>query len=335
VLTKIGHRIRCEVLTPGVMGSRRHINLPGVKVNLPPLTEKDLADVAVGAEMHVDYVALSFCREPSDIDALRKVLREHGSSARIIAKIEDQLAVKNIKEIIQITDVIMVARGDLGIECPMEELPIIQRRIVKRCLAKGVPVIVATHMLESMITNPVPTRAEITDVANAVFEQADAIMLSGETTVGKYPVKCVDVMNKVALRIERSGGAGFAEEALLEDDRQKAVHSAVSLANSLPDSKLVVFTRRGTMADYVSNLRPNAPIYAFSPTYEVCRKLTVNWGTYPRALAFDANPNRTIGSAINALVADGLAKSGDHLVIVSDMLAGEERFDTIQLRVVP
>src|SRR5271154_1456181 len=217
VLEKHGNRIRCEVLTSGVMGSRRHINLPGVKVNLPPLTEKDLADVAVGAETHVDYVALSFCREPGDIDALRKVLREHDSTARIIAKIEDQLAVKNIKEIIQTTDVIMVARGDLGIECPMEELPIIQRRIVKRCLAKGVPVIVATHMLESMISNPVPTRAEITDVANAVFEQADAIMLSGETTVGKYPVKCVQVMDKVANRIERSGGAGYGEDAILED----------------------------------------------------------------------------------------------------------------------
>jgi pyruvate kinase len=228
-----------------------------------------------------------------------------------------------------------VARGDLGIECPMEDLPIIQRRIVKRCLAKGVPVIVATHMLESMITNPVPTRAEITDVANAVFEQADAIMLSGETTVGKYPVQCVEVMHKVATRIERSGGAGFAEEALLEDDRQKTVHSAVSLANSLPDSKIVIFTRRGTMADYVSNLRPNAPIYAFSPTYEVVRKLIINWGTYPHYLAFDPNPNRTIGAAINYLVEAGLAKSGDHLVIVSDMLAGEERFDTIQLRVIP
>jgi len=335
VLTKDGSKIRCKVLTPGVMGSRRHINLPGVKVNLPPLTEKDLADVAVGAEMHVDFVALSFCREPSDIDVLRKVLRAHDSSARIIAKIEDQLAVKNIKEIIQTTDVIMVARGDLGIECPMEELPIIQRRIVKRCLAKGVPVIVATHMLESMITNPVPTRAEITDVANAVFEQADAIMLSGETTVGKYPVKCVEVMNTVAIRIERSGGAGFAEDAILEDDRQKTVRSAVSLANSLPEAKLLVFTRRGTMADFVSNLRPNAPIYAFSPTYEVCRKLVINWGTYPHHLAFDPNPNRTIGAAMNKLVEEGLAKSGDHLVIVSDMLAGEERFDTIQLRVVP
>jgi pyruvate kinase len=334
VLTKDGNRIRCEVLTSGVMGSRRHINLPGVKVNLPPLTEKDLADVAVGAEMHVDFMALSFCREAGDIDALRKVLHEHDSSARIIAKIEDQLAVKNIDAIIQKTDVVMVARGDLGIECPMEELPIIQRLVVKRCLEQGVPVIVATHMLESMISNPVPTRAEITDVANAVFEQADAIMLSGETTTGKYPVKCVEVMDTVARRIERSGGAGYSDNAVLNSDRQKAVRSAVSLANSLPDSKIVIFTRRGTMADYVSNLRPDSPIFAFSPTYEVCRKLIINWGTIPHYLPFDPNPSRTIGAAINTLVAENLAKEGDHLVIVSDMLAGEERFDTIQLRVI-
>jgi pyruvate kinase len=335
VLNKDANRIRCEVLTAGPMGSRRHINLPGVKVNLPPLTEKDLADVAVGAEVQVDFVALSFCREPSDVEELRRVLRSHDSKARIIAKIEDQLAVKNINEIIQTTDVIMVARGDLGIECPMEELPIIQRRIVKRCLKKGVPVIVATHMLESMILNPVPTRAEITDVANAVFEQADAIMLSGETTVGKYPVKCVEVMHTVAMRIERSGGAGYAEEASLEDDRQRTVHAAVSLANSLPDAKIIIFTRRGTMADYVSNLRPNAPIYAFAPSYDICRKLIINWGTIPRHLSFDTNPNRTIGAAMNQLVEEKLVHSGDHLVIVSDMLAGEERFDTIQLRVVP
>jgi pyruvate kinase len=334
VLKKSGNKIRCELLTAGTMGSRRHINLPGVKVNLPPLTDKDLADIEVGAEVHADFVALSFCREPADVEALRKVLRSHDSSARIIAKIEDQLAVKNIDGIIQATDVVMVARGDLGIECPMEELPIIQRRIVKRCLVKGVPVIVATHMLESMISNPVPTRAEITDVANAVFEQADAIMLSGETTVGKYPVQCVEVMDKVARRIERSGGAGYGDEAILEDDRQKTVRSAVTLANSIPGSKLVVFTRRGTMGDYVSNLRPHAPIHAFAPTYEVCRKLIVNWGTNPHYLAFDANPNRTIGSAINTLLEAGLARQGDHLVIVSDMLAGEERFDTIQLRVI-
>jgi pyruvate kinase len=336
VLDKKGSKIRCQVLTEGVMGSRRHINLPGVKVNLPPLTEKDLADITVGTELGVDFVALSFCREASDVEALRKVLREHGSKARIVSKIEDQSAVKNINSIIDKTDVVMVARGDLGIECPMEELPIIQRRIVKRCIQQGRPVIVATHMLESMIANPVPTRAEITDVANAAFEQADCVMLSGETTVGKYPVACVNVLARVTARIERSGGAGFSEEAILENDRQKTVHSAVSLANSLADAKIMVFTRRGITADYVSNLRPHsAPIHAFAPTYELCRQLVINWGVTPHYLPFDSNPLRTIGAAQNLLVQQGLAKSGDHLVIVSDLLAGEDRFDSVQLRIVP
>lgn len=334
VLEKMGRRVRCEVLTAGVLGSRRHINLPGVKVNLPPLTEKDLADVAVGAELQVDYVALSFCREASDIDVLRKVLREQSSSARIVAKIEDQLAIKNIDSIIAKTDIIMIARGDLGIECPMEDLPIIQRRIVKRCLRQGKPVITATHMLESMIVNPVPTRAEVTDVANAVYEQSDAIMLSGETTTGKYPVACVKVLDRVARRIEASGGAGFASEALLEGDREKTVRSAVVLANSLPDAKILVFTRRGTMADFASNMRPDAPIYACSPTYEVCRKLTLNWGTTPVHLPFDPNPNRTIAAAQDYLLARGLAKTGDHLVIISDIVVLEDRFASIQLRVV-
>lgn len=334
VLGKQASRIRCEVLTPGTMGSRRHINLPGVKVNLPPLTEKDLADIAVGTEMHVDMVALSFCREESDVAALRKVLREHDSEARVVVKIEDQTAIKNIHGIISNADAVMIARGDLGIECPMEELPIIQRKIIKRCLRIGRPVIVATHMLESMIINPVPTRAEITDVANAVFEQADAIMLSGETSVGKYPVKCVEVLNRVAARIEQSGGAGYANEAEVRDDRQKTVRSAVVLANSLPNAKLVVFTRHGSMANYVSNQRPTSPIFAFAPSIEVCRKLALNWGTYPQLLAFDPNPNRTIGAAERQLVERGLAKPGDYLVVISDMMAGEKLFDSIQLRVI-
>jgi len=329
-------RIRCEVLTDGVMGSRRHINLPGVKVNLPALTEKDLEDVALGAELGVDYVALSFCREAGDVDALRKVLNEHGSHARIVAKIEDQSAVRNVNAIIDNADIVMVARGDLGVECPMEELPIIQRKIVKRCMQRGRPVIVATHMLESMISSPVPTRAEITDVANAVYEQADAIMLSGETSVGKYPVQCVQVFDRVARRIERSGGAGFASQAVLRDDRQRTVNSAVVLANSLPSAKMILFTRRGTMADYVSTMRPvYAPLYAFAPTYEICRRIVLNWGVTPFCLPFDPNPLRTIGAAQALLVAEGLVKSGDHLVIVSDMLAGEDRFDSVQLRVVP
>jgi pyruvate kinase len=336
VLAKKGARIRCEVLTPGTLGNRRHINLPGVKVNLPPLTEKDLADVAVGAELGVDFVALSFCREPGDIDVLRQVLRENHSSARIIAKIEDQLAVRNINEIIRKTDIIMIARGDLGIECAMEDLPIIQRRIVKRCIMFGTPVIVATHMLESMINAPVPTRAEVTDVANAVFEEADAIMLSGETTVGKYPIKCVEALVRIAVRIERSGGMGFASEALLEDTRQKTVRSAVTLANSIPGSKIVIFTRRGTMANFVANLRPkHSPIHAFTPTWEVCRKLILNRGVIPHYMPFDPDPVRTIAGAELYLGRNALANSGDHLIIVADILAGEDRFDSIQLRVIP
>ncbi len=335
VLAKAHNKIRCEVLTEGTLGSRRHINLPGVRVNLPPLTEKDLRDVELGAELGVDMVALSFCREASDVALLRKVLRENSSQARIVAKLEDQLAIKNINEIIAAADAIMVARGDLGIECPMEELPIIQRRIVKRCLKLGKPVIVATHMLESMIANPVPTRAEVTDVANAVFEQADAIMLSGETTVGKYPVECVKVLDRVARRIERSGGAGFASEAVLDDDREKTVRSAVVLADSLQDSKIIIFTRRGIMAGFLSNLRPRAaPIFAFAPTIEVCRQLALNWGTRPLRLAFDTNPNRTIAAAESMLLERNLVEEGNRLVIISDILAGESRFASIQLRVV-
>ena len=333
VLSKDFHRIRCQVLTEGVLGSRRHINLPGVKVNLPPLTEKDLADVELGASVGVDYVALSFCRQASDIEALRRVLGELGSQARVIAKIEDQHAVSVIDDIMEKCDAIMIARGDLGIECPMEELPIIQRRTVMRCIQTGRQVIVATHMLESMIENPIPTRAEITDVANAVFEQADAIMLSGETTVGKYPVECVQVFDRVAKRMEQTGGAGFHREAETTSIRHKAVRSAVDLANSLPDSKIVVFTRRGYMADHFSQMRPaQAPIYAFTPSEEVARRLTLNWATIPIVMRFDLDPEHTVAEAEKLLVNRGLAQSGTQLVILTDILTGNERYDSIQLR---
>ncbi len=333
VLSKDFHRIRCEVLTEGTLGSRRHINLPGVKVNLPPLTEKDLADIEVGVEMGVDYVALSFCREAADIESLKRVLGEHGSMARVIAKIEDQHAVSVIDEIIDKTDIIMVARGDLGIECPMEELPIIQRRIVKKCIQKGRQVIVATHMLESMIENPMPTRAEVTDIANAVFEEADAIMLSGETTVGKYPVECVEVFDRVARRIERSGGAEYADEAEVVSFRQKTVRAAVTLADSLPGSKIVLFTKRGFMADHFSQLRPKeAIILAFTPNEQVARRLTLNRATLPLVMPFDLNPEHTIAESEKLLLARGLISLGDMLVVLTDVLAGAERFDSIQVR---
>jgi pyruvate kinase len=335
VLEKKKNRIRCRVETPGTLGSRRHINLPGVRVNLPPLTEKDLADVALGAELGADFVALSFVREASDVEELRQVLKGKGSKALIVAKIEDQSAVHSIDEIIQTADAIMVARGDLGIECPMEELPIIQRRIVKMSIRLGKPVVVATHMLESMISNPMPTRAEITDVANAVFEQADAIMLSGETSVGRYPVECVKILNRVALRIERSGGAGYAKSAILEDMRQKTVASAVVLANSLKRAKIIVFTRHGAMGRNVSNLRPeHATVFAFTPTEEVRCQLTLCWGVSPVRIEFTDDPNVTIDVAEEYLRNNKLTSSGDQLVIISDIIAEGSRFDCVQLRTV-
>jgi pyruvate kinase len=326
-------RVRCKVLTRATLGSRRHINLPGVHVNLPPLTKKDVADVTLGAELGVDFVALSFVREKSDIELLRKILAKKKSKALVVAKIEDQLAVRSLDKIIESADAIMVARGDLGIECPMEELPVIQRRIVQSCIRLGKPVVVATQLLESMITNPLPTRAEITDVANAVFEQADAVMLSGETTMGRYPVDCVEVLDRVATRIERNGGAGYAQSAVLEDVRQKTVASAVVLANSLNRAKIIVFTRHGTMARNVSNLRPErAPIFAFTPSEEVQRQLSILWGISPRLLQFTDDPNTTIEAAEKYLREKKLTAVGDQLVIISDIRAGAFSVDAVQLR---
>src|SRR5438477_428804 len=223
VLEKRENRIRCKVITPGTLGSRRHINLPGVRVNLPPLTQKDLGDIALGVEM--------------------------------------------------------------------------------------------------------------TDVANAVFEQADAIMLSGETSVGAYTVECVRIFHRVAVRIERSGGAGYAKAAVLEDARQKTVASAVVLANSLPRARIIVFTRHGTMARNTSNLRPeHATIFAFTPSEEVRRQLALCWGTYPVRIKFTDDPNATIEAAERYLRDAGLTLPGDNLVIISDLRAGETLVDTVQLR---
>jgi len=333
VLAKADNRLRNAVLTAGTLGSRRHINLPGVHVNLPALTEKDLTDVALGTELGVDFVALSFARKKADLEELRQVLKKHGSTAAVVAKIESQSAVRDLDDMIGAADVILIARGDLGIECPMEDLPIIQRRIVKRCLRLGKPVIVATQMLESMVNHPVPTRAEITDVANAVFEQADAIMLTGETTSGRYPVRCVEVLHRVALRIERSGGADYGKEALLEDARQKTVASAVALADSLARAKILVFTRHGTMARYVSNLRPErAPIFAVTSSEQVYRQLAICWGTFPIRIDFTEDPNATIEAAEKYLRDAKLIALNDNLVIISDVRAGKGLVDCVQLR---
>jgi pyruvate kinase len=333
VVDKKKSRVLAKVVTPASLGSHRHINLPGVHVSLPALTKKDIADVDLGAKLGVDFVALSFVRKASDLAELRNLLKRRKSKACVLAKIEDQSAVESIEDIIQAADLVMVARGDLGIEVPMEELPIIQRRIVKSCIRLGKPVVVATHLLESMIKNRVPTRAEITDVANAVFEQADAIMLSGETSIGLHPVECVAVLNRVATRIERSGGAGYAQDALLEDNRQKTVAAAVVLANSLPRSRIIVFTRHGQMARNTSNIRPeHSTIFAFTPSEEVRRQLSICWGVCPILIEFSDDPNETIETATKYLREQKLTAPGDNCVVISDVQARGERSDCVLLR---
>ncbi|MBC8094459.1 MAG: pyruvate kinase, partial [Akkermansiaceae bacterium] len=316
VLTKLGNKVECEVLTRGTLGSRRHINLPGVRVSLPALTAKDIKDVNLGIELGVDLVALSFVREARDLLQLKELFEQGKPRPLVIAKIEDQQAVANLEEIVREADGIMVARGDLGIEIPYEELPIVQRRIVKTCLRHGKPVIVATHMLESMIESPMPTRAEVTDVANAVFEQTDAIMLSGETTVGKHPLRCIEVFDRIATRIERSGGANFFEQADLVSPRQKVVKSAVVMANELKAEAILVITRSGNMARYAAWLRPRqSRIYALCPNAQVAAGLTLSWGVTPFVVPFDLiNPENTIEASLPMLIGQGCLHSGATVV---------------------
>lgn len=320
-------RLTCEVLTDGKMGSRRHINLPGIRVNLPALTNKDLVDLDLAAELQVDFVAISFVRDAEHIRYLREKLAESDSRAKIVAKIEDQEAVKNLSEIIKESDAIMVARGDLGIEVHIEELPVVQRLILKECARIGRKVIVATHMLESMIENPVPTRAEVTDVANAVFEQADAVMVSGETSVGQYPVKCIEMLDRISKRMEREPGAGFCSEIELRTEKQHTVKSAVVLANSLADSKIIIFTARGVLANYAAHQRPtDADIFAFTADERVARALLMNRAVTPFTMEMETSPSETILKAVATLKEKGLVKTGDPIVILSDVL--DRDFDT-------
>ncbi|BET68998.1 pyruvate kinase [Opitutales bacterium ASA1] len=333
VLEKNDARIRCRVQIPGKLGSRRHINLPGVRVNLPALTEKDMGDLQVAAECAVDFIALSFVREPADIEKLRSVLDDLRSSAHIIAKIEDQQAISNLEGIVKACDGLMVARGDLGIECPFEDLPIIQRRAVRTCLTYGKPVIIATHMLESMITSPLPTRAEVSDVSNAVYEQADCVMLSGETTVGKYPVECIEAFDRIARRIERDKDVAHHVQTVLGSDQAKMLRSAVSMANELDAAGIVVFTRRGYVAQGVAALRPKeAPIYAFTNSRLTFRQMRLLRGVEPFLMNFGAEPELTVQKAIGLLYQQGYVKIGDKVVVVSDILASDRLINSIQLR---
>lgn len=337
VLEKQNARIRCKVTIPGELTSRRHINLPGIKVNLPPLTDKDRADATVGIEEGIDYYALSFVRESADLQMLRDFLDGHGAHrALIIAKIEDQSAITNLYSIIQECDGLMVARGDLGIECPFETLPTLQRRAVKSCLTLGKPVIIATHMLESMINSPMPTRAEVSDVANAILEEADCVMLSGETTIGKYPLQCVDALNKISKEVDRNGQkTEFAQHLALNSDKAKIQHSAVVMANELNAAGIICFTRSGAMARGVSALRPvRSPVFAFSNSRDTIKALRLHHGVVPFEMIFCTEPDPTVNRAMKHLIKMGYLIPGDKIVVVSDILASDRVIDSIQLRTV-
>jgi len=325
-------RVICSVRTPGIMGSRRHINLPGVRLNLPALTEKDHEDLALAVRCKADYIAGSFVRDGAHVRELREAMEALGGEAQLVAKVEDQEAIKNIDAIIHEADVIMIARGDLGTEVEFEELPLLQRHIVKRCHELGTRVIVATQLLESMIINPTPTRAEVTDIMNASYEEADALMLSGETSVGRYPERCVDALVRIAVRSERSGGHGFGQSMLLVDERQKVACAAVRLADSLPDACLVVLTRRGVLANHVAMLRPKTDgFYAVTPKAEVCRILSMTRGITSIQLSFSSNIEENVMQVTNYLRQHELIAPGTPIVIVSDILSSHFAGNSILL----
>jgi len=336
VLEQKPDRLRCRVEQPGPLGSRRHINLPGVKVDLPALTDKDRADVAVGCEVGVDYYALSFVREAADVLALRTLLAQHESKALIVSKIEDQSAIEHLGSILQATDALMVARGDLGIEIPYETLPLVQRKAVAMAIAARKPVIVATHMLESMIQAPVPTRAEVTDVSNAVLEMADSVMLSGETTTGKHPIRCVDVMTRIAVTTEHELPRVLSPEQPNETPKVKLLRAAAGLAQDLGNTGIIAFTRNGDVPRTLASLRPiGCPIYAFMEEEHVHRKMSLLWGVESFQMKFEPKAEDNITLALIRLRDEGHAVPGQMLVIVTNVILGPTVIDSVQLRAVP
>ena len=336
VLTKNDNgTLGCKIIDGGILKSKRHVNLPGIRVNLPAITNKDRSDIAFGIEQEVDFIALSFVREAEDVRELKALLGKKAGKIKIIGKIEDQSGVANLDEILQEVDGIMVARGDLGVEINLAELPNVQRKIVRRCAEEGKRVIVATHLLESMIENPIPTRAEVTDVANAIYEEVDAVMLSGETTIGKYPIRCVEQLVEIARASERVPGLSFVQKLTPDSDKQQIANYAVQLAESIGAKGTVVITRRGYMADFVTNCHPQkSRIYAFTNDSQTRRRLVLNRNVSPYRIAFSQDPEKTLTSAFKLLKGKAGLDSGDKVVVISDMLSGQG-IEAIQVRKLP
>ena len=332
VLSKQLRIMQCKVIDGGLLKSKRHVNLPGIRVNLPAITEKDRRDIEFAMAQDVDFIALSFVREAKDIIELRALLKEKADKIKIIAKLEDQEAITNMVEIIAAADGIMVARGDLGVEIPLEVLPRVQRRIIRTCAEMGKRVIVATHMLESMIENPIPTRAEVTDVANAVYEEADAIMLSGETTVGKYPIKCVEILDRIARSTESSRGLLFTDKLEMGDDKQQIAKAAVNLAEAISAKAIIVPTKRGRMANLVTNCHPQESIIcAFTNDSSTRRQLVLNRNVLSYQIDFGTDTEQTLAAAAAIMIKRDEFSPQDRVVVISDTLIGDG-VEAIQIR---
>ncbi len=331
VLAKDKENLKCKVLDGGTLGSKRHVNLPGVRVDLPSITKKDRKDISFAIKHNVSFIALSFVRSANDIVTLRSILKRKKSQIKIIAKIENQEGLDNIHEITQAADMVMVARGDLGIETDLADLPNIQRRIMYASAKWGRRSIVATHLLESMINNPTPTRAEVTDVANAIYEGSDAVMLSGETSIGKYPIQCIKMIKKIASKTEHFRTLGY--EKFLQDnsDWQNIAKGARDLASRVNADAIVIITRSGQTANVVSNTKPfRMPIFAFTNNKDTFHQLSLVGGMQPRFIKSITNQSRTISRIKSILNSEKKAKKSLKFVLIAGIYSASHT-DSIQI----
>ncbi|MGQ7279664.1 pyruvate kinase [Brevibacillus thermoruber] len=316
-----GHEIICRIKNGGTLKSKKGVNVPGVKINLPGITEKDAQDIEFGIRQGVDFIAASFVRKASDILEIREILERHGVRIDIIAKIENQEGVDNVDEILAVSDGLMVARGDLGVEIPAEEVPLVQKKLIKKCNELGKPVITATQMLDSMQRNPRPTRAEASDVANAIFDGTDAIMLSGETAAGKYPVESVETMNRIALRAEQElnyreilYNQALQKQVTITDAISQAVANA---ALDLDAAAVITATESGHTARMVSKYRPKAPIVAVTPHADVVRRLALVNGVYPVLGPMANTTDEMLEMSVQQALEAGYVRHGDLVVITA------------------
>lgn len=313
--------IKCIVVEGGSLGSRKSINIPGCSVRLPSLTPKDIQDLKDGVRVNFDYVAASFVRTAQDVLDVRKILDENGGQdIKIISKIENQEGIDNFKEILKVTDGVMIARGDMGVEIPLEQVPIVQKYFIKECNRAGKLVITATQMLESMSNSPRPTRAEVSDVANAIFDSTGAIMLSGESAMGKYPVECVKTMNKIATGIEDSIKYWKRFKRREYDfekfsDESKLNYSICETAMNMNAKAIVVYTETGDTPRLLSSYLPSCPIYAITTNEKTCRQLTLAWNVEPFVYKQENTIDKLLENAIADLTQKGYLEKGDLIIV--------------------